>query len=76
MGNLDSHLDAAAVLGGHLVAEQAVKELEIGRLGTRRFAEHGVDPLSDVAEREAAQVLDDASVNEVAHCAHPSTMRA
>src|SRR2546428_670818 len=35
---LDPHLDPAALLGGHLIAQQLVEEVDVRRLQPRRFA--------------------------------------
>jgi hypothetical protein len=60
----DPHRDALARLRRELVAEQLVEEVEIRRLGARRLGEHSVETFSHVPEIDAAQVLDDACVDD------------
>ena len=75
MRDLQAHRDAGPLLRVDLLAQDAVEEIEIGRLGPRRVIEHGIEPLGDVAEPQARELLDDAGVNDDAHWP-PSTTAA
>jgi hypothetical protein len=66
---------AGALLRIDLLPQDAVEEIEIGRLGPRGVIEHRIEPFGDVPEPQARQLLDDARVNDDAHWP-PSTTAA
>jgi len=70
--DLEAHGDARALLRVDLLAKQAVEKVEIRRLGARGIIEHGVEALGDVAQPEARQLLDDASMHDRAHWPPPA----
>ena len=73
--DLQAHRDARPLLGVDLLSQDAVEEIEIGRLGARGVIEHGVEAVGDVPEPQARELLDDAGVNDDAHWP-PSTTAA
>ena len=52
--DLEAHRDARPLLGIDLLPQDAVEEIEIGRLGPRGVIEDGVEPLGDVAAAAGA----------------------
>ena len=75
MRDLEAHGDAGPLLRLDLLAQDAVEEIEIGRLGPRGVIEHRIETVGDVPEPEARELLDDAGVNDDAHWP-PSTTAA
>ena len=75
MRDLESHRDAGPLLGVDLLSQDAVEEIEIGRLGPRGVIEDRIETLGDVSEPQARELLDDARVNDDAHWP-PSTTAA
>ena len=75
MRDLQAHRDAGPLLRLDLLAQDAVEEIEIGRLGPRGVIEHRIEPVGDVAEPQPRELLDDAGVNDDAHWP-PSTTAA
>ena len=75
MGDLQPHRDAGPLFRLDLLPQDAVEEIEIGRLGPRGVIEHRIEPVGDVAEPQTRELLDDAGVNDDAHWP-PSTTAA
>ena len=83
LGHVAERLDAMLAAAARaeptyldFLAEEAIEEVEIGRLRTRRRGEHRVEPLRNVPEMEAREMIDDARVNELAHEKPPATTAA
>ena len=57
------------------MSQDAVEEIEIGRLGASGVIEHGIKAVGDVPQPQARELLDDAGVDDDAHWP-PSTTAA
>src|SRR5438874_1760255 len=69
--DLDPHLDPAALLGGHLIAQQLVEEIDVRRLHPRRFAQRRIEAIGERAEAQPLEMIDDTGVDELG--THPPT---
>src|SRR2546427_5319850 len=69
--DLDPHLDPAALLGGHLIAQQLVEEVDVRRLHPRRFAQRRIEAIGERAEAQPLEMIDDTGVDELG--THPPT---
>jgi hypothetical protein len=74
--DLQAHRDARPLLGVDLLAQHAIEEIEIGRLGAGRVIQHRIEPVGDIAEAQAGQLLDDARMDDGAHRPSSATMAA
>src|SRR6059058_3696808 len=63
--DLDPHLDPAALLGGHLIAQQLVEEVDVRRLHPRRFAQRRIEAIGERAEAQPLEMIDDTGVDEL-----------
>jgi hypothetical protein len=72
MRDLDAHGDTFPLLGRDLLVQQAIQKLQVRRLVASCGGKNGIKALGDVAEAEPLQSVDDASVNEIAHCSPPT----
>ena len=75
MRDLEAHGDAGPLLRLHLLSQNTIEEIEIGRLGPRRVIQHRIEPVGDVPKPQARELLDDTGVNDDAHWP-PSTTAA
>jgi hypothetical protein len=71
VGDLDAHRDALLLLRVELVAQQAVEEVEIGRLLARGVGKQCVEALGDRTEPQPLQVVPDPRTNKVGHATPP-----
>src|SRR5215207_6941343 len=76
VGDLEAHRGARALFRVNILAEHAVEKVEIRRLGPGRIIEYGVETLSDVAQTEPTELLDDPSMDDDAHWPPPEMMAA
>ena len=67
MRDLETHRDPRPLLRIDLLPEHAIEKIEIRRLGAGGVIEDGIEPIGDVPEPQARELLDDAGVNDDAH---------
>src|SRR3954469_3833669 len=71
VGDGHAHRDALALLGLHLAAQQAVEEVEIGRLAACCLGEDRVESIGEIGKAQACEILQHAGVDDGAHRAPP-----
>jgi hypothetical protein len=71
--DLESHRDARALLGLDLLPQDGVEEVEIRRRGAGRIGEYRIEPLGDVPETQARELLDDPRMDNDTHRPAPVT---
>jgi hypothetical protein len=74
--DLEAHGDPRPLLGVDLLAQHAVKKVEIGGLGAGRVIEDGIQAVRHIPESEPGKLLDDARMHHGPHRSPPVTIAA
>jgi hypothetical protein len=69
--DLEAHGHARPLFGLDFLAQHGIEEVEVGRLVARGLPEHRIEPLGDVAQTKAGELLHDARIHDGAHWAPP-----